>query len=134
MYTLIAFWMKNGYFHIQIIDIVENSKTSFSLLHFFDFVDLDYTILSLPWDYYTLTNILRGGGGGKAPMPPALNTPKLCDNFIIFYFYALSYPNDAPYFLILRCGGKCPLSPPPPCGRPHGHGYSWTQPNSLIVL
>ena len=45
----------------QIIGIAGNSKKSFSLLHL---VGLQ------PQVYYTLTNFKRGGGVGKATLPP----------------------------------------------------------------
>ena len=58
----------------QIIGIVENSK---KILAYYTFLvcDLDFTIHLdglRPRVYYTLTNFR---GGGKAPLPPPLNTP-----------------------------------------------------------
>ena len=46
----------------QIIDIVGNSKKSFSLLHLFGL---------RPRVYYTLTNF-NGGGGGDGTRPPSI--------------------------------------------------------------
>ena len=64
----------------QIIDIVENSKKSVSLLH----------LVGLrPRVYYTLTNFR--GGGGKAPSPQYANEYSTDHDIGVSYMYILRH-------------------------------------------